>query len=593
MIKNKAVKLLAFSFILMSLSMPNLVTHDLSRVTTVNAAFITREDSLGNKYLLNTSEQVATLITSNSMNETQVTINDVVSFDGITYKITTIEPYAFESKKFSTLIIGSNLERICTNAFNNCTNLKTIIFKYPNSSRFVENFAFMGCPAQNVLFTNKYGEIFKASDFGTNIDYITEQKYEALKTYIKETSNNYMSTYISEKSFDSNYYKENRFPRVIIDNNTRNILDDHFYHKMAHNIYSDPLIQSSTNKYDTFSIDFRGVKTPPNTYWALCTFRMDLSTFGKNATGGGAYAGLQNTPFGRKAIMSFWEIDYKENGIEKKHRAQRVYPKGTESNFGGEGEGNNFITDYEWEDNKWYRMVLRSWNDAQTKNTMVGQWIKDVEKNQWKLISYFDMGFKGSSIMGSLSQFQENYSDGYSDLEREFNIKNMYCKGVNSNNWLSLKSSFLSSSTIITDDTSKKGKWDFGAAYNYFWGKAGGRVTNQFAYNEKPNRLLFEIAQSATPSYDILYLKDNVININEENNKILLNWDYEANSSPQFSYKVTIFRSNFYYSSTTFTKPEARSHEISGLSSGKYNITITITDIFGQSITKTYTVDKK
>lgn len=592
MIKNKAVKLLAFSLILMSLSMPNLVTHDLSKVTTVNAASITRTDNNGNTYLIDTVEKVAAVI-EHYTTLPDVTIEDVVSFDGITYKITKIEPCAFVNKNLRTLIVGSNVEHIAYQAFYNCTNLKKITFKYPNTSRLIENYAFLGCPAESVIFTDKAGKEYKATYFGTNTNNLSSDENNKLNTYIQETSHNYMNTYIHENSFDSNNYKAHRFPSVRINDENKEILDDYFYHKMAHNIYSDPVIESSTKKYNTFSIDFRGKKTPLNTYWALCNFRMDLSSFGKNATGGGAYAGLQNTPFGRKAIMSFWEIDYTENNIPKKHRAKRVYPIGTEGNFTGEGEGNNFITDYQWEDNKWYRMVLRSWDDSQTKNTMVGQWIKDIYNNQWTLVSYFDMGFKGSSIMGDLSQFQENYSDGYSDSEREFNIRNMFCKEVNSNNWLSLNSSFLSSSTVFTNDTSKKGIWDFGAAYNYFWGKAGGRVANQFNYNNKQNRKQFTIHQSSKPVIDSILLKNDTINIKEDNNKILLNWDYLSNSTPQFSYQVTVLRSKFYYSNTTYTKPEARSHEISGLSSGKYNITITITDIFGQSVTKTYTVEKK
>lgn len=158
-----------------------------------------------------------------------------------------------------------------------------------------------------------------------------------------------------------------------------------------------------------------------------------------------------------------------------------------------------------------------------------------------------------------------------------------------------MKISILSSSAIHPNDTSKKGQWDFGATKDYFWGRAGGRVNNQFDYDDnKPSRLRFEITQPTTPSLDVLSLKDSKINIKEENNKIVLNWYFKVNSSPQLSYKVTV--KNQYTSTqtnTTFTKPEARLHEISGLSSGKYTISLKITDIFGQSIIKTYTVDKK
>ena len=86
--------------------------------------------------------------------------------------------------------------------------------------------------------------------------------------------------------------------------------------KMAHNIYSDPIFKNeSSEKYDTFLIDFKGTKTPIYTYWALCNFDIDLTAFKEkynyyDVTGGGAYAGLQNTEEGRKGIMSFWQIEY-------------------------------------------------------------------------------------------------------------------------------------------------------------------------------------------------------------------------------------------------------------------------------------------
>lgn len=130
--------------------------------------------------------------------------------------------------------------------------------------------------------------------------------------------------------------------------------------KMAHNIYSDPILPNASNqKYDTFLIDFKGTKTPIHTYWALCNFNIDLTSFKEehnyyDVTGGGAYAGLQNTNTGRKGIMSFWQVEYytDANKINKQIlNAKCMYPT-TEKNFGNEGSGVNYIGPYNWETNK-------------------------------------------------------------------------------------------------------------------------------------------------------------------------------------------------------------------------------------------------
>ena len=46
---------------------------------------------------------------------------------------------------------------------------------------------------------------------------------------------------------------------------------------MAHNIYSNPVLNGTGRKFDGFSIDFRGIQTPRATYWALCNWGMNLS----------------------------------------------------------------------------------------------------------------------------------------------------------------------------------------------------------------------------------------------------------------------------------------------------------------------------
>ena len=86
---------------------------------------------------------------------------------------------------------------------------------------------------------------------------------------------------------------------------------------MAKNIYSDPDLSKTSRQFEGFTIDFIGIDTPNSTYWSLCNWGMDLTDFKtthSDVTGGGAYGGLQTVINGKTAVLSFWEVLYKENG---------------------------------------------------------------------------------------------------------------------------------------------------------------------------------------------------------------------------------------------------------------------------------------
>ena len=198
----------------------------------------------------------------------------------------------------------------------------------------------------------------------------------------------------------------------------------------AHNIYSDPDLSNTSKQFEGFTIDFKGIETPDKTYWALCNWHMDLTEFKKNypeAHGGGAYGGLQATKDGARAsILSFWEVLYEEGGVQKSHRASRMYPEGDESSFGGEGEGTHYIHEFNWLTKVWYRYVLRSWIDPSNGDTFVGQWIQNLSDKEWTLFAYFNTNLKNSYMIRGLSQFQENYDSISFGKERSFQMKNMY-----------------------------------------------------------------------------------------------------------------------------------------------------------------------
>ena len=239
-------------------------------------------------------------------------------------------------------------------------------------------------------------------------------------------------------------------------------------------IYSVPDLSGTSNKFNTFTIDFRGIDTPPATYWSLANFHMDTTEFEKthsDVSGGGAYAGLQTLSDGsRVAIISFWKLKYKENDVEKELKFNRIYPKGDEMNFSGEGEGTTYRGTYKWESSVWYSFVLHTWDDQETGKTLIGLWIQNLKTQEWTLFSYFNTNLPNSYIgggWGALSFFQEIFNSQYEDLDRFFQLKNMYVFDRTEKRWISINTSELRYSEGL------KGTREVGNTLYHFYGYSG------------------------------------------------------------------------------------------------------------------------
>ena len=354
---------------------------------------------------------------------------------------------------------------------------------------------------------------------------------------------------------------------------------------MAHNIYSNPVLKETSGKFDGFSIDFRGVETPVATYWALCNWGMDLTTFKAehpDAKGCGAYAGLQHTIHGNTAIMAFWETMYDND--KKRHNASRVYPAGKDRAFGGEGEGTNYITPFDWEANKWYRMVLRSWCDAERGTTFVGQWVQDRESGKWSLISYFDTKLKDSFMRGGMSQFQENYWQDDSEPIRSFNIKNIFVLDRSDKAW-----KYLPRTSLGIDDPAwhfnTAGTHDFGATTEYFYGSTGGDVEDQIAYDaQRPINALY-----ALPIADKLPTveEESAIakaEISSEKGKHALSFEIAAGDAPILEISaLALDKEGKVLSSVSQTRPEMTTLALPEADAYK----VTFTNLYGKATTIT------
>ena len=195
-------------------------------------------------------------------------------------------------------------------------------------------------------------------------------------------------------------------------------------------IYSDLDLSNTSGNFDIFTIDFKAIDIPENTFWCSLQWQMDLTNLKKKCSdvqGGMAHGGFKTTKNGKKALISLGEITYRENGEEKKITPTRLYPKGeTEKEIIYEDEGTKYITEFEWESNVWYRLVFRTWKDHSLRETFVGEWIQNLSTQKWTLLAYFNTHLTDSFISGKLKQFQEDYNVEFLGLERSFQIKNIY-----------------------------------------------------------------------------------------------------------------------------------------------------------------------
>ena len=360
---------------------------------------------------------------------------------------------------------------------------------------------------------------------------------------------------------------------------------------MAKNIYSNPDVSKTSGKFNSFTIDFRGIDTPFSTYWSLCNWGMDLTEFKKthpDATGGGAYGGLQTVIDGKTAILSFWEVLYKENGVQKSHRATRIYPKGDESSFGGEGEGTNYIHEFNWPTNVWHRFVIHSWTDYLTKKTFVGEWIQNLSTKEWTLFSYFNTKLDNSYIIGGLSQFQENFYDKYFGVERSFQIKNMYAYDRTNKKWMSLSTSRLSYDPPEWKYNTA-GTHEIGYTNNYFYGSSGLPVDDQKLYDSSnPTYIIGTITQPSTPNFAEPTFQHLLASLTSS--KLTVDWSITSTTCPCYEYVITIQQSTSsgYKTIQTYTtsRPEQTTYTYASTFKGTYKIGIRAYSICASQVYK-------
>ena len=357
----------------------------------------------------------------------------------------------------------------------------------------------------------------------------------------------------------------------------------------ARKIVSSPDLSKTSKKFTTFTVDFRGIDTPAHTYWCLLQWYMDLTKFKEShpdASGACAYGGLQSTDTEPHGIMSFWQVEYKENNQPKTLKSTRIYPKGTEGTFDNEGVGTNFISTYIWAANVWYRYTVHCWEDSSTGNTLVGQWYQNLSTKEWTLYAYFDTRLKGSYITGPFFQFQENYIASTYGLERSSQFKNMYVFDKVANSWLSLnKTELYCNKGALNGDTA--GTSEFGYTSNYFFMSSGLKVEDQKAYDEsKESRVTATITQPNTPP-DLTVPSFKSVGVTLTKTKMTINWTLDSKTSPCYQYILNIFHSGKFIKSEKITRPELRTYSLTSAFTGEYLFELICNAISGFTTRKT------
>lgn len=230
-------------------------------------------------------------------------------------------------------------------------------------------------------------------------------------------------------------------------------------------------------RYTEYIIDFKADHLPKGTYCCLGNWTMDYSALEEQYEsvrteyeGVHAYAGFQNLYNGDKVgIMSFWDIYCKDAaGVEQKIRATRVYPQEADDNeeFTGEGSGAHCLVPYTWEENHWYRMHLKCRASQDTGNTIVEQWIFDLETGEYTLICSYDIGVKKAAFQGSIAVFLENFLVEYSGEVRSMEIRNAQYLDADTSQWCALTEIYMGSDSGLPK---YEGSYNFGVLKDRFW----------------------------------------------------------------------------------------------------------------------------
>lgn len=359
----------------------------------------------------------------------------------------------------------------------------------------------------------------------------------------------------------------------------------------THGFYMTCDSSVTDGKSDGFMIDFYSDSDEALcTYWSNANWSMyTLPTVKKykymNFEGGGAYAGLQirGTANDRTGIMSMWRYQYKDLATQK---TKYIYAKalyGKTTTYDNEGSGTSCVMPFDWKSSQWYRELLYCWEDAETGNTFIGTWFYDYEADKWTLFAYYNTFLIDSYIQGDIGQFLENYVESTRERYRSFRYRNIYFLSHENGEWISSpRVDLRSDANPKAHGEAKLGVSDDGT---YVWASVDGRsaVDTDGLIQTKPVLVQEKTPEVGKPSIE-------TFKVIENKNSAKITWKMADNSTPQLSYKLVITDGNGKEILSKYqTRPEVVTTDLENISTDNYKCEITVTDVFGQTATASYT----
>jgi|GEM_PF-483484 hypothetical protein len=308
-----------------------------------------------------------------------------------------------------------------------------------------------------------------------------------------------------------------------------------------------------------------------NTYYSTLNFSLGPR---------GGYAGIQykaNEIYNN--IFSMWDL---QDSHAPQCTTEYVAPNTYVDGFGGEGTGLHTDNPMPWTPGIWYATVVRRWSIGDGK-TRIGFFMYNYATQEWKhyvtIITPEDNAkFTGTKLGG----FVENWNSAASKATRCGYFRNFW--SMNAQGSWSKPARYTAAAGI--------GSWGAEAAFNNTaikitsCGTAPAPIGSSVTFNSitqdgtKPSTALPITVTTVTPSYNI------------GNNSINITWANSENTSPQLSYKVSLYSEASWENSytpiavVTGIRPDQRNASIplpAHSQPGKYYVSVVLEDIFKQT----------
>lgn len=241
----------------------------------------------------------------------------------------------------------------------------------------------------------------------------------------------------------------------------------------ARSPYIGGWLQANVNQYIEYAIDMKADYLPNGTYVCSANWYMNYSSllkqYAKVDNGGhiSGYGGLQKWDDGTThSIMSMWDVYCKDKkgNVVKTIQPTQIYPSPGRNplRFTGEGIGAHVLPDFKFEAGKWYRMLYTCTTSPDTGNTVVTQYVIDLDTKKKTKLAAFDTGVKNACFGGNIAIFLENHHKEYSGEIRTAEFKNARIK-LKDGTWKNVNK------MIVHQSYDHPGSYRYGSDGQQFW----------------------------------------------------------------------------------------------------------------------------